>query len=79
MVHYNTYQQCLLVVPLSESASDLVSFKIFNLFLILFSGDRILAVNDERVEGATHAQVVSLIRQGGERYVFFGKYFNSLY
>jgi len=29
-------------------------------------GDRILAVNDERVEGATHAQVVSLIRQGGE-------------
>ena len=32
-----------------------------------FEGDRILAVNDERVEGATHAQVVSLIRQGGER------------
>merc|ERR1711953_272231 len=29
-------------------------------------GDRILAVNDQRVEGATHAQVVSLIRQGGE-------------
>jgi hypothetical protein len=29
-------------------------------------GDRILAVNGERVEGATHAQVVNLIRQGGD-------------
>ena len=40
--------------------------EVFNLS-DMFLGDRILAVNDERVEGATHAQVVSLIRQGGER------------
>ena len=44
-------------------------FRIFPTFILIrvLLGDRILAVNDERVEGATHAQVVSLIRQGGER------------
>ena len=69
MVHYNTYQQFLLVVPLNELASDRVNFEFFSIFLLIRGslGDRILAVNDERVEGATHAQVVSLIRQGGER------------
>lgn len=29
-------------------------------------GDRIIEVNGNRVEGATHSQVVNLIRQGGD-------------
>merc|ERR1711953_668287 len=29
-------------------------------------GDRIIEVNSNRVEGATHSQVVNLIRQGGD-------------